>query len=72
MFYTNILYSLQSQILNYYLKIAEPKDDPGCRRDDDCPFGKVCRNAQCLDPCADINPCAPNAMCDVSSVIFIH
>lgn len=42
-----------------------PTERPGCTTDDECPPREVCRNRQCLEPCSVLNPCAPNAECQV-------
>ncbi|KAK8736183.1 hypothetical protein OTU49_004861, partial [Cherax quadricarinatus] len=51
---------------NAYVECTlRPTVEPGCTTDDECPPTEVCRNRQCLDPCAVLNPCAPNAECQV-------
>ena len=39
-----------------------------CRRDDGCPDGQYCLDAQCLEGCRlDPDDCGPGAVCDVAS-----
>ena len=37
----------------------------GCRTDSECPSLEACINAQCQEPCAILDPCAPTAECEV-------
>ncbi|KAK7075251.1 hypothetical protein SK128_022665 [Halocaridina rubra] len=51
---------------NAYLECTpRPTEPPGCSADDECGPTELCRNRQCLDPCAILNPCSPNAECQV-------
>ena len=44
---------------------VQPPLKPGCSTNQDCPSHTVCRNRQCLNPCAYDDPCAKNAFCKV-------
>ena len=44
---------------------VEPTLSVGCLIDDECPLYAACRNRQCINPCAEDNPCAPTAICKV-------
>ena len=39
----------------------------GCRSNQDCPIDKACVNRQCVNPCDQADPCAPNAQCVVEN-----
>ena len=39
----------------------------GCENNDECPEYTKCVNRQCINPCAQENPCAKNALCRVIS-----
>ena len=43
----------------------EPTLSVGCLINDECPLYAACRNRQCINPCAEDNPCAPSAICKV-------
>lgn len=47
--------------------IVAPKDDPGCKSDNDCPDTETCQNRECLNPCIVSNPCARTAQCSAKN-----
>ena len=72
--------SIKSSIYVVYLSIcmftclpiiAAPSTEPslaaGCSNNDDCPEFTACENLQCINPCAQSDPCAPLATCRVIS-----
>lgn len=44
---------------------VEPLLTVGCLQNDDCPLYTACKNRQCINPCAERNPCATTADCQV-------
>ena len=45
--------------------VEAPELPVGCEGDDDCPDYTACQNTRCINPCAQGDPCAPNAQCSV-------
>jgi hypothetical protein len=43
----------------------EPSLAAGCSNNDDCPEYTACENLQCVNPCAQNDPCAAQATCRV-------
>ena len=58
------VYSVKFSIYTVGLPI-EPTLSVGCLINDECPLYAACRNRQCINPCAEDNPCAPTAICKV-------
>lgn len=42
-----------------------PNAEPECRADTDCPSRQACIRDRCIDPCAELSPCARTAKCSV-------
>ena len=56
--------------------LCTPKQDPipdlaepDCIVDADCPSGRACINEQCRNPCYELNPCDPTAVCSVVDTV---
>ena len=54
--------------ITYYLldEIIVPPVEFGCASNNDCPDYTACQNRKCINPCAEDNICAPNAICTVT------
>ena len=54
--------------ITYYLldEIIVPPVEYGCTSNSDCPDYTACQNRKCINPCAEDNICAPNAICTVT------
>lgn len=46
---------------------AEPLKDAGCTKNDDCGPSETCQNRNCVNPCANGNPCDRSAECRVEN-----
>ena len=47
-------------------EIVLPPIEYGCGTNNDCPDYTACQNRKCINPCAEDNVCAPNAICTVT------
>ena len=59
------VFNLQHYIIQIVGLPVEPTLSVGCLINDECPLYAACRNRQCINPCAEENPCAPTAICKV-------